>query len=634
MANHVTAGRFIPTSELDFNRYAKHFAWLMALPLATAKKDLAQLYGFPSLHELQQVLKQGLPPGPFSAAPGIPSFIGEAPICSGEECLPLQHSVHVARNKQLWAQVFDATDIVRQRRAIALLEAGLFCQPKVHKALFARVEAGLTAFESKDPQVARAWLESNWPIGYWALLDWLYMPFPELDPEGLAQLTHIPKTSLPDVQESLWQFKATKIYQLVTQGVPATEVGLEWCTEMPEPRKTETAPGLFDFSLVSDFGDLPVGLEQFFGEKDGEAYLELCGALSQGDLDLSRHPCIRGACSDAELVALEQRLREIRYGQLRISCDINNENSRGLVEELLDHKRHWPLSDVCQEIAAHRRDAPDRRIPPELIAQRSHHNEWLVTYVSLSPTSEAHEYYGYHVQLLAMTAMSYHCRGEGDAAQYELVGGASGNLLVPYDQQYACSHEGWFEALDSTAMLNDVWKVLQVDHFPGQGLRSIEEFTADRPFKAIAVTNIELLPKYRGKGLVPSLLDSIYAAIDDRPYSMTDGAWYELAKVLAFEQDVVDELDPMPRPEGMRELGAPAVFVITVPGAAPDNPVNNPFLRSSLTRIRKDPHNPLERRKRKLMAHFKAMEAELALGRDDADAISIVCYDPQEWPTT
>lgn len=34
------------------------------------------------------------------------------------------------------------------------------------------------------------------------------------------------------------------------------------------------------------------------------------------------------------------------------------------------------------------------------------------------------------------------------------------------------------------------------------------------------------------------------------------------------------------------------------------------------------------------MAHFKAMEAGLARVRDDEDAISIVCYDPYEWPAT
>lgn len=71
MTNDVRAvapfdGHFRPESIAHFKEVAKNMAWLLERPVQKCQEDLARIYGYSGLHELQLVLKKPGIPGPFA----------------------------------------------------------------------------------------------------------------------------------------------------------------------------------------------------------------------------------------------------------------------------------------------------------------------------------------------------------------------------------------------------------------------------------------------------------------------------------------------------------------------------------------------------------------------------------------
>jgi hypothetical protein len=57
--------RFVPANAADFKRAAKDLQHTYPLTLQQSQELLARMYGYADLHELQQALLKGLPPGPY-----------------------------------------------------------------------------------------------------------------------------------------------------------------------------------------------------------------------------------------------------------------------------------------------------------------------------------------------------------------------------------------------------------------------------------------------------------------------------------------------------------------------------------------------------------------------------------------
>jgi hypothetical protein len=59
-------GRFRPESVSHFKEVAKNMAWLLERPVQKCQEDLARIWGYSGLHELQQAMKRPGVPGPFA----------------------------------------------------------------------------------------------------------------------------------------------------------------------------------------------------------------------------------------------------------------------------------------------------------------------------------------------------------------------------------------------------------------------------------------------------------------------------------------------------------------------------------------------------------------------------------------
>jgi len=600
--------RFVPVSEEDFNQYAKNFAWLTGLSLSKAKETLSELYGFPSFYEMRKILAQGdLTPGPFSPST-VPPFLSadEASLLNSDACIPATSEEYRSRRTKMlhWGEGADITRL----RQVALVESGFFCTPKLHKFLFKTSKRGILAVESKDLKELEDFFKHHWPVGLWGLLEWLYDSPLNLDETGLSRLEVLRAKGPTEQRESLWAFKAAQIYKRLTQAVHAGKLEAHWgYDEIPVPEKPQGKPGMYDLSFFNAWGEPCIDIGEVLLDASDEAYDIVCEALNENSFDPAKNPKLKEILSEQQLLALKEACYDYRYAQLK-SYSSAMDSSSGLVEELLTECKPLPMLKE---------------------------QTYLNAYVAISEVESFQANFGDSsgVQLLRMSATFFQ-NSERSLEPATAVGAANGFLLVPYDNFYVCNDETWFEALDCvSAMLNDVWKVLQVDYFPGQGMHNIEEFTVDKPFASIAVLSFELLPEFRGKGYVPHLMNAISGALEDHPYTAMDENWYQMADQMAVDTEDLDDLEPCPVKSGVRSLSSPAVFVLPVEGAEASDRSMYPHLRDSLVRIKKDARDPQEIRKRKLMAHFKAMEPALQLRNFD-EKVSIVCYEPFEWPST
>lgn len=131
-------GRFVPASTPEFSERAKRLARLLDLPLQTSQEALARIYGFATLHEVQQVIKAKEVAGPY--AEDLLSIEWEP---RGAGLFGVAMSADVARKKRLYAVLLEVMDEGpdEDRRVSDAAEAGLFSRPPAHRKEFHRVLA-------------------------------------------------------------------------------------------------------------------------------------------------------------------------------------------------------------------------------------------------------------------------------------------------------------------------------------------------------------------------------------------------------------------------------------------------------------------------------------------------------------
>lgn len=160
----VADGRFRPESPSHFKEVAKNMAWLLERPVQKCQEDLARIYGYSGLHELQQVMKRPGTPGPFAPRYTYLSSSTEA-LVEGQE----QRIFYVlfGTYKDYWREHHLADD-----KCFLVFEMGLFQEAAEHRACFEKIRQVLTYEVSFD----RWPLIHGWPLG---LKSWLVARYTE-----------------------------------------------------------------------------------------------------------------------------------------------------------------------------------------------------------------------------------------------------------------------------------------------------------------------------------------------------------------------------------------------------------------------------------------------------------------------
>jgi hypothetical protein len=167
------AGRFRPESGAYFKEVAKNMAWLLDRPLQKCQEDLARIYGYSGLHELQEVLKRPGISGPFAPRYGYHGSDAEAIIETQERRIFL---VLFGTFSSYWREDHLARD-----QCFLVFEMGLFQEAAEHRACVEKIKHVRTY-----GNLLNDWpLVHGWPLG---LKSWLAAGYTE--PEDLAEDWH------------------------------------------------------------------------------------------------------------------------------------------------------------------------------------------------------------------------------------------------------------------------------------------------------------------------------------------------------------------------------------------------------------------------------------------------------------
>jgi hypothetical protein len=224
---------------------------------------------------------------------------------------------------------------------------------------------------------------------------------------------------------------------------------------------------------------------------------------------------------------------------------------------------------------------------------------------------------------------------ECSAGQWSPIAVLNGVLIEPYRSLYQVSENNFQFAMDAhSAMLNDVWKVLTFEFFAKSRYRNLSGYLQQRPASSFAVVSIEIHPNYRGKGLLPSLMEGFLSVFNGQPDSNVEHFWsmsgLERENWLAASDDLGED-------ELAIEVCPPSVLIFPVAGTPPEEIVAGPQNFRLVTspaklRNRKVDQNA-ESRRAKLESHFLSLRGRL-IDPFDEQAIEILVYDPWGYPTT
>lgn len=195
------SGRFRPESVSHFKEVAKNMAWLLERSVQRCQEDLARIWGYSGLHELQQVLKKQGIPGPFDPRYSYLSTDAEQLVERHEQRI---FYVLFGAPKGRFREDYLATD-----RCFLVFEMGLFQEAAEHRACFEKLRAVL----SYEVRTDRWPLIHGWPLG---LKSWLASGYTE--PFDLAENWDkvLPRPRYAEIQsvDLRWQHRLAGLTRL------------------------------------------------------------------------------------------------------------------------------------------------------------------------------------------------------------------------------------------------------------------------------------------------------------------------------------------------------------------------------------------------------------------------------------
>lgn len=196
-------GRFRPESISHFKEVAKNVAWLLDRPVQRCQEDLARIYGYSGLHELQQVLKKPGVPGPFDPRYSYLSSDGEALV---EDHDQRTFFILFGAPKRYWRDDYLAPD-----KCFLVFEMGLFQEAAEHRACVEKIKQVL----GYEVGIDKWPLIHGWPLG---LKSWLASGYTEsVDlAEGWQKL--LPRSRYVSMEHAdiRWQRYMTGLVRLAT----------------------------------------------------------------------------------------------------------------------------------------------------------------------------------------------------------------------------------------------------------------------------------------------------------------------------------------------------------------------------------------------------------------------------------
>lgn len=592
-AEPVDAGLpFRPESAEHFKELAKNLAWLFALPLQATQECLSRIYGYENLHELQANLQKPGEPGPYPW-----------------EWRRKQARTERCKETLLAYLAAHYPDPDRFSDRIEMLnDMGVFDPREASRDFFRVLKKRL----GKDKGGSQ-----HWPTP--ALKEWL---------DGMFEIG-----GSYDVEP----LKALKFYAGdVFSSQPADPVSmLQSLRTYLEPMVfLRTAPmmGNRHPDLPSDWREELSYLDGYPCEYLGSNFESFAEELFQEELHQVLLPKYLGdGIEDFYAKAEEEVGNDREAWNARMLSAIPN--GQQLAEQ-------WKV-DLHFALA---KDLQQRQIPKEVIAH------WMST--NDSPLSqwgdtlavfihfEADQVAGMDSEEMEDMSIWGYCAsfwiGQGKSEEYAPVGVMRGRYIVPFKGQYHVSSYNFQYVLDAhSAMLNDVWKVLQFEYFPSNGFSSVEEYFEERESEetGIVVANIELLPKFRGHRITPNLVNLFTSAIAEHPGTAWTTDWQHPFVDDDFDYGLDDTFMESPYRHAQKlgyELPAPGVFVFPVEGTPRNNEiisVANLALTTSPLKVRGQKKDPeIEARRKSLSNYFTSLE-----GETDAH---IVVYNPWDYPTT
>ena len=576
---------FRPDSVGHFKEVARNVAWYLALPLQAAQELLSRIYGYEGLHELQKAQARDGEPGPYSLG-------GEHPIRC-ERSLAITYEF---LGKRLQEQERDQL----AERIEMLTDLGIFKDRETCRARFKLLKRRIGSEKGGSPE---------WPTE--DLEEWFEASFyleEDFNSTALEKL----RLAAPELWDgaSVEPFDALECLKDYLFPLVYLRTGPIFSDPHPDLPKIWAE---FLYGAEVSYQDFRF---EALDEISNEAFTEY---LLNEVLPRYPHQAIGQASETSGKSGIDDPSGEAP-SVMRYLDDVP-EGAKLRIQWAAGFKR-----------AAARLHA-ERAFPQEVLrwdrylvideGEHPKHIEVLIHFAVSEWSSEI--YHDMRGMNLWTYCASFWVEERGNHTPLGLM---RGRYISPVNGAYRASNSEfkYFMDADSDA-LSDVWKVLEYEYFREKGWASVEEFVENSEEIGIATATLELLPKYRGRGLTPELLELFADAIGNHPFS----GYACLCLDPYLEPDDEDNNAFENYAARTRvDLPAPKVFLLPIEGAQQGeltSSLRNPVIREAPIRTSESRDNSaIERRRRSLVRYFTSIK--------DKVAFDIVTYNPLDYPIT
>jgi hypothetical protein len=623
MSNRPKAGalpRFRPASQADFTRYARHLGELLGLKLQPAQQILAKIYGYSDLHELQAVLNTPGEPGPYEDQLdlALPDSLAELLLYDGDHDCPrgfleIVDERCLRRSQQIEAVLRHhlpppESEVAEQARSV-VASAGLFCTPRAHRESMVCVRTALI-------QLQTAISPHRWAL--------------------LSLRSHVANASIQLVQVDVQALRSEKGESSGFHTSPPLDP-----TGFIRRIASHRAALLYAqyLALIGDEDPAHpwldgVNHDRYMGEASPSLSSVLCRTI---DDESMLHPDLAPGYAaephwESDASACDQWHRDIRAFVNNPSVASAGKHSLlKLIPDPVSFVHQWRANRFIACITGSSNPIGDAYIKQFDLAGRRH--LCVASFIENIDTANGslgplhyHEY------------VSVLFRRKDDGGGWLGIGSLSGVYIECSDHQgEMLGDTDLMWALDAhSALLNDVWKVLQFEYARSKGYASFTEFLrndVDDDSRAVAVVHATLVPGERGKGLLAPMINSFSRTITEGE-RVSDfctpsyfGSEIDTEEFLQRRGNDDDE-------EGAghdHRLLSPFLLVCPIEGTEPARHTVHAAHVLLVSSPRKKPlpisaqDSAVEARRLNLTKHFESL---------DLEDLEVVTYNPWDYPIT
>lgn len=526
MTNEVGAiapagGQFRPESLSHFKEVAKNMALLLDRPVQKCQEDLARIYGYSGLHELQQVLKLDGIPGPFEPRYNYLGTANEEKVVRHERRM---FTILFGKYEGFWRENHLAED-----KCFLVFEIGIFQEAAEHRACFQKI-LGILNYEVDIDQ---------WPLIYGlplGLRSWLasgYTETVELS-QGWQEVLPSPRFAPIQYADIRWQRRQAGLARLETM------------FEILAPRVGGRKPnglGKVDFKLIDDEGG---GIIQ--PEWESFYLIRWLNGLSLLDMEEQAH--LRNEAVEA-FAQRPSKATAIQCSMVKDMKDPVAFRDRWAFESFKAALQRYPNTQKA------------------LFSSTQDHEAIQSLYLAMDIESAAiSESMGQLWRLSCTWSEVTESTGVGGSTTLQPVIHANGSLIVPFDDDLIAMHpDSWFLSHDASSFANgaaaDAFETL---YLPSIGVKSLDFLIKDDPYSIIEIDEILLAPSVKTENL-KAYFDRLLQNFDDSgPGHLPDsyGFWCKTLSLVYEDEEEFEERAMSG--ENADYVYTPAVLLINIQG--------------------------------------------------------------------